>query len=200
MTALAPYLTAITDLTATANGGGNNQGEPASNNPPPSITSRPAALSKNLPEARLAFDHIPALTIEAISENRFDIKDLWKLDPLRIAELSIPARGSFLSQLEHEMNDTEEHRRSRARARYTEVAQILSWLVYAQLRDLLTPESRIGWHRGWKAVDNCVEFRSICRALSRTRSCTLILVCGDSFGQSETTGDGSNVSVHHGFC
>jgi len=88
MTALAPYLTAITDLTATANGGGNNQGEPASNNPPPSITSRPAALSKNLPEARLAFDHIPALTIEAISENGFDIKDLWKLDPLRIAELN----------------------------------------------------------------------------------------------------------------
>jgi hypothetical protein len=37
MTALAPYLTAITDLTATANGGGSNQGEPASNNPPPSI-------------------------------------------------------------------------------------------------------------------------------------------------------------------
>ncbi len=36
MTALAPYLTAITDLTATANGGGFNQGEPASNNSPPS--------------------------------------------------------------------------------------------------------------------------------------------------------------------
>jgi len=45
------------------------------------------------------------------------------------------------------MNDTEEHRRSRARARYTDVAQILRpWLVYAQLRDLLAPESRIGWH------------------------------------------------------
>ena len=83
-----PYLTDITDLTATANGGGSNQGEPASNNPPPSITSHPAALSTNLPEARLAFDHVPALTIEAISENGFDIKDLWKLDPLRIAELN----------------------------------------------------------------------------------------------------------------
>ena len=153
MRAMAPYLEAIAELQAKSNERMDVDGEqpptliPTEPLVPAAAPSTPLPASATLPDARLAFDHIPSSTLESITENRFDVKDLWKLDPMRAAEQSLPARGTFLAQLEQEMTDTEEHRRSRARTRYTDIGQILRpWLVYAQLRDLLAPQSRIGWH------------------------------------------------------
>ena len=148
MATMTPYLAAIAELQAKDHDrmevDGGEQTVPAT----VSAASLPAGVpAYSLPEARIAFDHVSPTVMEAIVENRFDIKDLWKLDPMRIAEQSIPARGTFLAQLEQEMNDSEESQRSRARTKYSDLGQVLRpWLVYAQLRDLLAPESRIGWH------------------------------------------------------
>ena len=97
MATMAPYLAVIAELQAKDHARMETDGGEQSPPVPTASISLPATTAVNLPDARITFDHVPSTTMEAILENRFDIKDLWKLIPMRIAErASNSSQGNLL--------------------------------------------------------------------------------------------------------
>lgn len=105
--------------------------------------SFPLAQSVPLPAStRLFFGFLQQDVYDSVVNNTFDVKDLWKFDPLRQGEIMglRENRGDAISALASALNATEDTRRQQAHGKYTDLGSLLRpWLVYAQLRSILTP-------------------------------------------------------------
>nr|XP_031860706.1 uncharacterized protein CI109_003749 [Kwoniella shandongensis]KAA5527778.1 hypothetical protein CI109_003749 [Kwoniella shandongensis] len=106
----------------------------------PRTTSNTSAASV----ARSLHRSVPPAVLEAILSNKFEIKDLWKLDPWRVDEVNASIKASSSSEVMGAVRDAffpdANASAARTKEKYTSIASIVRpWIVLSQLRDLVEP-------------------------------------------------------------
>jgi hypothetical protein len=111
--------------------------------PPPPFPAAAASLYPSTFTGRSLHRSVPAGVLDSVLEGKFEVKDLWKLDPTRAHEALLASKTSqpdVAQRLHQTLFPDAEAIQTEIKGKYQTVSSLVRpWIVFTQIRELAQP-------------------------------------------------------------